>query len=142
MKTYRFLGTASDIGGYPALRSFGQKIELPDDIAADAVRGNLPIIPESQFAALGFTDEELQKYQTPVSRRTATQSFNRKVQKALEHLDDNRAHVEKKYLKELGEEIKNPLIEEDAAALPSDVEEAPEVEAETTAKGSAKKGAK
>lgn len=83
MKAYRFLGTHTDIGGYAALDHFGQRVELPAELAKDAVRGGASLLPEDQFEALGFSAEELSKHGTPGGRINAPDSFLRKHKAGL-----------------------------------------------------------
>jgi hypothetical protein len=103
MNTYRFLGTASDIAGYPALRHFGQQIKLPDVVARDAIRGvkGVPLIPEEMFAGIGFNDQELQAYALPVARRRAPDSFLDKQAQALRLLSDYRLQMEREFAAEI-----------------------------------------
>lgn len=90
-----FLGTETDIGGYPALRNFGQVIELPDQLAKEAVLGGAALIPVDQFDAVGFTEQELRKFATPGARRQATEEFAHKQHAALLALHEYREGLEK-----------------------------------------------
>ena len=82
MKAYRFVGTDSEITGYPRLQRFGQRIELPDDFNVSSGHG-IPLLPEKVFESVGFTVEELQRFADPGSHAEAPQEFLDKKLKAI-----------------------------------------------------------
>lgn len=80
--TYRFLGFDSDVGEH-ALRLFGQRVEMDDDLATEAVAGGCALLPEADFAACGFTASELAAHQNIGTHAEASQEFRDKKHRAL-----------------------------------------------------------
>lgn len=93
-KIYRFVGTYSEIGGYPDLTKFGQAIELPEDLGTDLIRRNTPLLPDAEFKALGFTDKELADHAYVGSHADAPVEFLDKKRKALVRLHEIRSKPE------------------------------------------------
>ena|ERR1043165_7887431 len=91
MQAYRFVGSNCVIHGVAELSKFGQRIELPNDLAETVIRGGGAIIPEHEFEAIGFTADELKKYEFPGARVNAPQSFKDKFTEA------NKLFCEKHY---------------------------------------------
>lgn len=88
MKTFVFLGSVSELpeAGIKLTR-FGQRAELPDEIAEQIKhRRGLPCIPAEDFDALGFTAEELRKYNLWDKHENASPEFIAKRTQALEIL--------------------------------------------------------
>ncbi len=86
--TYRFLGAHAEIGGQVAER-FGQPIDMPEDLYLE-IRHKIPLLPEEDFAALGFSEGELQKYSLPRTWATAPQEFQDKKEAAVSLWYQNR----------------------------------------------------
>src|SRR5690349_17634485 len=75
--TYVFIGAFSQApDSNIKLTRFGQRVELPADIAADTThpRG-LPCIPAEAFDKLGFTEAELKKYGVSDTHEKAPAEF-------------------------------------------------------------------
>jgi hypothetical protein len=93
---YRHIGTETAIGDLPKLQSFGELIELPEKLADELIvpPGNpdkgVPLLPEAEFAKLGFTTQELELYRWPASHATASPEFLKKKNAALIALDQLR----------------------------------------------------
>ena len=81
--TYRFLGSASDIGESIRLSRFGQSVELPDELARVAVLGGCALLPESEFLSVGFTTRELESFGSVASHERAPAEFLDKKRRAL-----------------------------------------------------------
>lgn len=83
MSTYRFVGSYCEIdGGRIKLERFGQRIELPDEVAETVIRGGGAILPEADFESLGFTEQEISLYAYPGQQIGAPEAFTRKQQEA------------------------------------------------------------
>lgn len=82
--TYRFLGTHAHIGEIELI-SFGQTVELSDELAADAVRGGCTLEPASDFEARFSKEEMAAPYFRMVGlhESNAPQSFRDKKRAAL-----------------------------------------------------------
>ena len=66
MNVYHFVGSYCEIdGGRIKLERFGQRVELPEDVAGIVIRGGGAILPEAEFARPGFTEQELSLYAYP-----------------------------------------------------------------------------
>lgn len=63
----RFLGLETVIEGHGKLDRFGQRIELPEQLANEIGSVNAPILPDDLFVEIGFTNEELRDFATPGS---------------------------------------------------------------------------
>lgn len=87
---YAFVGASCVIRGIADLKTLGQRVELADDVAKGIIIGGAALLPAAQFDKLGFTTEELQKYNTPERRMGAPDPFNLKYRKALIQLHENR----------------------------------------------------
>jgi hypothetical protein len=90
--SYVFLGGVSEVlGAGIKLTRFGQRIELPPEIAEETKKqGGIPAIPAEQFDALGFTPQELEKYGPAAAMANAPPEFWAKKRKALEILHEIR----------------------------------------------------
>lgn len=75
--TFRFIGSEATIEGHKVTK-FGEAIELSDGSGVAAIRGNSPIVPDSEFQACGFTAEELSEYAYPGPRGECSAEFGRK----------------------------------------------------------------
>jgi hypothetical protein len=92
MAIYRFVGDSADVYNPSyAFRRFGQKADLDDAQAQQLVaKRRLPLIPEAEFDAIGFTDDELAKYPSAISHMNAPAEFQRKKKTALIALEEFR----------------------------------------------------
>src|SRR6185312_7693967 len=96
---YRYLGDYATLllpppAGKVEVRGFGQPVTLDKETAKSFIRhGNMQIIPESQFATVGFSDKELKDYPTAKSHGTAPPEFLAKKEKALQLLHDLREQM-------------------------------------------------
>jgi len=90
--TFVFLGALSEVlGAGIKLTRFGQRIELPPELADETKRhGGLPCIPAEQFDALGFTEAELKQFGVADSHAQAPAEFLAKKRQALEILHAHR----------------------------------------------------
>lgn len=102
-KTYRHIGRETQIHGAAKLERFGQKIELTEDIgneymrgcgSAEGWRGSVAILPEEDFAELGFSADHLIKYSAPASHLGAPEDFLEKKKAAFERLQELRESLE------------------------------------------------
>lgn len=80
-ETYRFVGAESTVGDVQ-LKRFGQKIELTEEEAHNAILGGAAVIPDAEFEALGFTDQELAKFPHVGQQVLAPVAFKDKKHKA------------------------------------------------------------
>lgn len=79
MSTYHFVGSYCEIdNGRIKLERFGQRIELPENVAETVIRGGGAILPEADFNAIGFTEQEISLYAYPGQQATAPEVFQRK----------------------------------------------------------------
>jgi hypothetical protein len=91
MSIYRFVGDFADVFNPPyQFRRFGQKADIDDTLAQQLVRKRVPLIPEAEFEAIGFADDELAKFPSAVSHMGAPDEFKRKKKTALLALDEYR----------------------------------------------------
>ena len=91
--TWYFLGSDSNLDGVVSLTEFGQRIALPAHIRPrDALK--VCCIPEQEFAAAGFTAEELDQYKYPASHDGAPAAFLAKKRQALIALHELRTKGE------------------------------------------------
>jgi hypothetical protein len=84
MAIYRFVGDQADI--YNPLyqfRRFGQKADIEDACARQHCLKGVQLIPEAEFEAIGFTEDELKLYPSAISHTGATADFKRKKKTAL-----------------------------------------------------------
>lgn len=87
----RFIGSSSNVGDI-ALRRFGQAFELAEDVAEDVLAARrCPVLPETVFQKIGFTEEELRIYSNPGTHADAPAAFLEKKKRALQALYDPRA---------------------------------------------------
>jgi hypothetical protein len=86
--TFVFLGGVSEVlGAGIKLTRFGERVELPPDLAAETkLHGGLPCIPAAAFDALGFSDDDLKRYGPTAAHGNAPEAFLAKKIKALEAL--------------------------------------------------------
>ncbi|MGE5568544.1 MAG: hypothetical protein ACM3S5_05845 [Rhodospirillales bacterium] len=83
MSVYHFVGSYTEIGGGRIkLERFGQRVELPDDLADNIVKGGGAILPEAEFNQLGFTEQELSLYAYPGQWEGAPEAFTSKQKAA------------------------------------------------------------
>ncbi len=94
MSTYRFLGIDHLIGG-ERLQEYGATIELSDEDAASHVLGSCPLIPESDWQALGITDAEQERYSYPGPRNSAPTEFLAKMKAGRDALHAFRESLKK-----------------------------------------------
>lgn len=90
--TFVFLGGVSEvIGAGIKLTRFGQRVELPPEIAEETKhpRG-LPCIPAADFDAIGFSDAELKQWGVAATHENAPPEFIEKKRTALAILNDIR----------------------------------------------------
>lgn len=88
----RFIGSESEIAGQ-RLKRFGQSIDLPDAEAAALVSGpdaKFPALPQAEFDKIGFTSQELEKYQFVSTHEKAPVTFLSKKRAALTRLHELR----------------------------------------------------
>lgn len=79
MSVYCFVGSYCEIdGGRIKLERFGQKIDLPEEIAATVISGGGAILPEADFEGLAFTEQEMSLYAYPGPQASAPEAFQRK----------------------------------------------------------------
>jgi hypothetical protein len=85
MQPYRFLGLDSNVGP-KRLKQFGEQVELSPEVAAVVMSKNAhcPMLPEEEFWAQGFTEDELRKYAQPWTHNTADPAFLAKKRAALQ----------------------------------------------------------
>ena len=85
-KKYRFVGTETMLGER-RLSRLGDVVELSDEEHA-CVCGDtgLPVVPESDFEAVGFTPEELKKHGTLGGRINAPSGFWAKLAKVQDFI--------------------------------------------------------
>lgn len=94
MKTYVFVGSYCELdNGRVKLDRFGQRIELVDSEAENVIRGGGAILPEADFSAIGFDQDELKKYALPGPRANAPAEFHEKVRSAVVAYCELRAHT-------------------------------------------------
>lgn len=83
MNVYHFVGSYCEIGGGRIkLDRFGQRVELPAELAENVVKGGGAILPEEDFAKFGFTEQELSLYAYPGQWSDAPEAFTRKQKAA------------------------------------------------------------
>jgi hypothetical protein len=83
MHTYYFVGSYCEIdGGRIKLERFGQRIDLPEDLATTVILGGGAILPEADFESLGFTEQEISLYAYPGQQATAPEAFLKKRSQA------------------------------------------------------------
>ena len=90
----RFIGTVAEIRGVVEFLYFGQAAELPDGLYREAVIGSCGLLPEGDFKAIGFNEQELKAYANPGPRQSAPQDFKAKFEAAKIKLHANRDALE------------------------------------------------
>lgn len=85
-----FVGTQAAIMDTPfQFDRFGQRVEMPDQLAAEKIQ-DVPLIPAADFDAIGFTNSELSAYSDPETWRSAPESFLSKQRAAWQALHEYR----------------------------------------------------
>lgn len=78
MATYVYVGGSNAfIPSHPSYQflSYGQRVELPDDLAEVCKRGRISILPAAEFDKLGHTPEEIQQFGKFANIGRATPAF-------------------------------------------------------------------
>lgn len=83
MNAYRFVGSACVLWGIAEFSTFGQRIELPEHTASEAIRGGAALVPEEEFEAIGFTADELKNFAFPGQQVNAPEPFKTKQRAAI-----------------------------------------------------------
>lgn len=91
---YRFLGSESEIHGVAKLTRVGQSIQLEASVAREAITGGCSLLPEVEFDALGFTDEELREFGGTYGRAAAPPEFIAKLRAGWVRVAELRAELE------------------------------------------------
>jgi hypothetical protein len=101
MPQYRHVGTQlmyHQDGRLITVKSFGQPVELDEQLATELRRQNAPLLSSDQFQTLGFTDDELKRWASSLTWRNAPKDFLAKVEAAHElvrkNAQDAKAQVE------------------------------------------------
>ena len=94
MVRMRYVGGANSVIGYMSrrpieLKSYGQRVELTEDQARDAIRGRVALLTEEEFDALLHTPEELKKYARFESHLHAPPEFLDRRSKAWSKVLEN-----------------------------------------------------
>jgi hypothetical protein len=84
---YRFLGATSEIGRTTKLDQLGQKLQLSEAEALNAMQGGCVLLPDAEYQKLGFTAEEEKKHRYAGARRGASVEFKAKLKRGLEKYD-------------------------------------------------------
>lgn len=92
--TFVFCGSQSVIGGVVELKAFGQRVDLEEGIARDAIIGGCPLLPVEEFDAIGFTDAELKRFGDVHARAAAPAEFVEKARLAWGRVAEIRAEYE------------------------------------------------
>jgi hypothetical protein len=120
MSTYRFLGLSTEIGEIK-LTKFGQAIELPDELARQVIgsheSGGAAILPNTEFEELGFTEQELSLYASPISHGQANESFHGKKKKGLLAVHEFRSRASAGDSLELPKPQYKPFVMDDDKSL-------------------------
>lgn len=85
MATFRFIGSTAHLhvqGKIVDLTYFGQKVELSEDDYALFFANRVALLPQSEFAAFGITESELDQFATAAEMASAPASFLKKVDAA------------------------------------------------------------
>jgi hypothetical protein len=91
MAIYRFVGDHADVYNPPYnFRRFGQKAEMDEALAKHVVLLGVQLIPEAEFDAIGFSDEDISRYPSAISHMNAPDDFKRRKKTALMALHDFR----------------------------------------------------
>jgi hypothetical protein len=89
----RFVGIYSELGDGTRLQTFGQAVELTDDMVRAASLGGAEILPDDEFQAIGFTDQELKLWGNAVRQMKAPETFRAKYLAAREAARMFRQHL-------------------------------------------------
>jgi hypothetical protein len=65
-------------GDFHQARLFGDSFEMPEPVASRAISEGAAILPEDIFAALGFTDAEIEKYPNRRTQQSAPADWQAK----------------------------------------------------------------
>lgn len=95
MTTYVFCGSQSVIGNVVEMKRFGQRVDLDDQIAQEAIAGGCPLLVAEEFDAIGFSDEELKKYGDVHARASAPSEFVEKARLAWVRISEIRSDIER-----------------------------------------------
>lgn len=82
MEKFRFVGTELEIGNRRYV-AFGQVVDIPTAEVDGVVYapGGAKVVTEAQFAAAGFTPDEVRKYAYPGAQMAAPADFKAKLEK-------------------------------------------------------------
>lgn len=64
---YRFVGAESTVGNL-TMRRFGQRFNMQEKVAETCIKGGCALIPEEEFNAIGFTEEDMKVWSDPMVR--------------------------------------------------------------------------
>lgn len=90
---YTFLGSESVIGS-TTLNFFGQRVELSETLAADAIKGGCALLPSDHDAVKVFTADEFAKYNSVGMQAFAPPEFIEKRKAAWLAVAELRAELE------------------------------------------------
>lgn len=82
---YRFVGTESNVGAIK-MRRFGQRFQMAEDMAKSAILGGAALIPEEDFKAIGFTDEDMKVWSDPMVNDDHVPSDKGEAARKMEYL--------------------------------------------------------
>lgn len=94
MGVYRYVGgSGAEIHDSPyVFKSFGQLVELPDDVAKKAIEGRIPLVPVTVWDDVGFSETEAKRHARFETHAVASPEFLAKREavwrKAVEHHED------------------------------------------------------
>lgn len=91
---FRFLGTQAVVAGVAELKTLGQSVELEPDFANELIAGGLALLPDEEFAELGFSAEELKRYGDAFARAAAPAEFGAKLRAGWVRVAEIRAELE------------------------------------------------
>lgn len=81
---YKFFGQRGRIETVSDLDRLGQSVWLEPDVALDAARGGLAIIPAEDYNRIGFTAQEERDFSTPADVTKAPHEHHLKRDAALQ----------------------------------------------------------
>lgn len=70
-----FIGNTAEIAGIAKLDTFGQRIHLEANLAAEAIRGHCALLPAGLFDA-AFEGIDYKRYPSPEAQRNAPPEFH------------------------------------------------------------------
>lgn len=82
---YRFVGTESHVGP-TTMRRFGQRFNMSEEVAKTVIKGGCALIPEDQFNALGFTEEDMKVWSDPMVQDGDIPNKRDEAQRKMEFL--------------------------------------------------------